>query len=75
MDKEEFIANVKRNLPEIPDQRDRDLIFADIHRLYEQGWSVTDSVSYLKCFEEVNSNLDEDIALLRMALIQKKYQK
>ena len=51
-------------------RRDGDMIKAEIHRFYDEGWTVTEAKMWLKCTEEVNPMLDEDTALARMRTIR-----
>lgn len=46
-----------------------------IHQLYEFEFSIDDAVAYMKCTEEVNPHLSEEIALSRMSQIGNKYKK
>jgi hypothetical protein len=39
----------------------------------DRGFTVEDAVAYVRCIEDVNPDLDEDVALARMSEISKKY--
>ena len=45
----------------------------DAKRMQVRGWELNDVVSYMKCLVYASPELDEDIALTRMAKIKAKY--
>lgn len=46
---------------------------SQLKKLYERKFSVAAAVSYVKCWEEINPDLDEETALSRMDEISKRY--
>lgn len=44
-----------------------------IRDCYNNGFSITDAARYARCWEEINPDLDEDIACARMRAIREKY--
>ena len=46
----------------------------DAKRMQACGWELNDVVSYMKCLVYASPNLEEDIALERMAKLQSKYK-
>lgn len=48
-------------------------IKASIERLEKRWFTIDDAVAYMKCTEELNPSLDEDVALKRMDKISSKY--
>jgi hypothetical protein len=48
-------------------------ILNQIDRMKDRGFTVEDAVAYVRCIEDVNPDLDEDVALARMSEISKKY--
>lgn len=53
---------------------DNDIVALSTHIEYlQQTWSDEDIYNYLKCSEEVNPGLDEDLANARMTEILRKY--
>lgn len=68
--KNEFVERVMARLPTLTDNTDIELFKADIARRYVDGWTENECVRYCMCMEEVDPNLDEDIALTRMAWIR-----
>jgi len=74
---EDEVEEVFRRLPLLPEE-DRFLepvIKQDIKRKLEEGWSKQDILSCLRCVENFDPDLDEDIALRRMAKISAKYKR
>lgn len=47
---------------------------ATAERLLSDGWSALDVRTYLRCTEELNPELSEQVALARMSQIEKKYK-
>ncbi len=69
-----FKQDVLRPLQDILSQEDSDNFAAnDVERFFEQGWTIEDAVAYLLFTEEASPNLEEEIALPRMARIREKY--
>ena len=44
----------------------------DAEYLLRKGWNADDVLAYLMCYEDVDPNLPEDIALERMAVLRRK---
>jgi len=61
------------SLPEIKDLEFKTVIESHAKNLLNDGWSIPDIVSYISCMEEINPDLDEDIAVSRMVAIRNKY--
>lgn len=72
---EQFTDRVMRRLPVIEDERDRNVIMANMYQFYDDEFTVNDAVAYLKCMEEVSPELEEEVALARMKRISDKYPK
>lgn len=53
-------------------EEDRESILRVIRLCLENGFTTGETVRYCRCFEEVNPDLDECIALDRMAKIQRE---
>lgn len=68
-----YVEQVFKNLPEILDLQDKQMVESEVLRLLISGWEITDIVSYICCMEEVNPSLNEDIAIQRMNEIRSKY--
>lgn len=71
---EKFLAAVRKQLPDITDERDAEVMDLNILQLQEEGWTVDEAVSYSKCFEEVNPQLEERAALQSMRTIREAVQ-
>mgnify|MGYP001577639661 CR=1 FL=1 len=54
-------------------EKDEHDVLRHAAQLEERGWDVSDAIRYIKCREEVNSDLAEDVALSRMEKITAKY--
>jgi len=48
-------------------------ILNEIDRMKDRSFTVEDAADYVLCIEDVNPELDEDVALFRMNNIAKKY--
>jgi len=48
------------------------MLRSDVDRMYTEGYSVADAVALLRCTEEVNPSLAEDVALRRMKMIENR---
>lgn len=66
----DFLKAVQKRLPPILDEDDNQTIACLIQQLAREGWSVEETASYCRCFEEVNPQLPEDIALARIEEIK-----
>jgi len=66
-----FVAAVMSRLPAIVDDDDRERVRFSVAQRHRQGCSITDTVRYELCSEEVNS--DEAAALREMDAIARKY--
>lgn len=71
---DEFVQRVFKKLPvlaaEYKEQNEH-----LIRQRFQKGWSFEDVIAWERCTEEVNPDLDEEVALNRMAVIEKKYEK
>ena len=72
MSQDEYTAAVMAQLPEI-DPEELKFVLMGCAQSQREGFSVDDAARYLRCTEHVNPDLDEDIALARMAKIRSKY--
>lgn len=54
----------------VADERDFAMLRDDAARMLVEGWTVNEVVSLLRCTEEVNPDLAEDVALRRMSQIR-----
>lgn len=68
------INRVMNRLPEL-DADDAKMIASIARGFLASGWSEDDVVRYLRCHEFVNPDLDEEVALARMARIRERYKK
>ena len=75
MEFEEFTKEVMSKLPAIPEERDYTATESGCRRLYEDGFTVNQAVRFCLCTEEVDHDLDEDIALKRMHNIYEEVSK
>lgn len=84
MTEEEFTQAILERLPQIVDL-DWDYMFPpgrastplrnSVVRLYEDGFTIQDAVKFMRCFEDINPELDEDIALRKMNSLKEKYHR
>jgi hypothetical protein len=80
MNPENFVNKVLRRLPDALFEAENCnleellMLKTDIARMYADGWLLDDAVAYIRCTEYASPNLDEDIALARMAKISAKYK-
>ena len=56
-------------------QDDRTMLLAEIQRKQDAGWTWDDAFEFIRCFEEYNPSLAEDVALSKMAYLERKYKK
>lgn len=70
MDTTVFKAAVWARLPNITDADDVARLDRSIEGMQGRGFTVCDAVELCWCIENVNPELDEDIALKRMARIE-----
>ena len=61
-------------IPDTIDPQDKFLAERLAKKFLNDGWSVTDIVNFIMCIENFNPELDENIALSRMAAIRSKYE-
>lgn len=71
----EFRRSVIARGAVVVDDRDCSMVELIISELFSRGWSASDAASYLRATEYVSPDLDEGIALARMAVIKLKYEK
>ena len=48
-------------------------LLKQLDRMKDRGFTVEDAYQFMLCTEEVNPDLDEDVALARMSEISKNY--
>lgn len=65
-----FVADVLSRLPKIEDEQDFAVVKKMIPTFYERGWTVTETVKFFLCMQEVNPFLNEEVALTRMSEIE-----
>jgi len=70
----DLIANILNKIPETNDPEDKVLAENLAKRYLNAGWSPVDIVKFIMCIENFNPDLDESIALSRMAAIRSKYE-
>ena len=75
LSKETFTQIVLRHFDTYIMPEDFGIVKAGIEGLHQDGFTLSDAISYTACLEEVNPSLNEDIALERMAKIRGKYEK
>ncbi len=73
MSKEEFVARAIAVFPQLKEVEYLDAFIGDIGERFLQGWEFKDVLSYLRTFEEVNPETEEELALRRRAAIEAKY--
>ena len=67
--KERFVADLSKHFPDLS----LDSEFPGLYRcLYMSGFTLAEAKDYIHCFEEVNPDLDEEVALKRMDKIRKQ---
>ena len=74
MNREEFVNKVTAAVKAV-NKEDDEVIKRQAGYLFDDRYSLEDTIAYLNCMEEVNPNLDEDTALARMHEIYIKYHK
>lgn len=72
MNSKQFTVYVFSRLPKIPSE-DASIIEQSVIQMHANEWTVDDAVAYCRCLEEIDPELDEDIALARMSKIRDKY--
>lgn len=80
MTKDEFENKILEYIPQIVDLDWEFLVIGHstvlrncVERLYEDGFTVRDAAKFMKCFEDISPDLDEDIALKKMNALKAKY--
>ncbi len=72
---EEFSKKVLRSLPSLTDSHDLEMMEKHtLPELFKKNFRVVDAIAYCNCCEEVNPDMDEDVALLRMKLLMDSYE-
>lgn len=70
MDEISYVERVMAVLgPLVTDERDLAMIKSDVPRFFKKGWTISETVAFLRLTEEVNPELSEEFALRRMAEI------
>jgi len=72
LSQDEYITAVMSRLPDI-DPKEIKYVLMCCEQCQREGFSIEDAARYCRCTEHVNPDLDEDIALARMAKIRSKY--
>lgn len=68
------INNILDKIPDTIDPQDKLLAERLAKKFLDDGWSIPDIVNFIMCIEHFNPELDESIALSRMAAIRSKYE-
>lgn len=61
-------------IPQITDPQDKFMVEKEVKYLLSKDWNVSDVIFYISSMNEVDPELDEDIAIQRMNQIRSKYQ-
>ncbi len=79
MTNDPITVNIESTLDHIMDcigemsyPEDAPMIRSDAKQKIKQGWLPAEITSYLRCCEEVDKELEEDVALARMAIIKQR---
>jgi hypothetical protein len=73
MTQQQFLHDVFKQIGGLVEAEYLSTILHHAEELYEDGYTVNDACRTLRCREEVSPDMDEDVALKRMAEIGKKY--
>jgi len=75
VDLESTLDSIMHRIGKMSYPEDAPMIRSDAKHKIKQGWLPTEIVNYLRCHEEVDKELDEDVALARMASIRERVLK
>lgn len=67
---ESTVDRIMERIGEMSYPEDAPMIRYDAKRMIKQGWLPAEIVGHLRCREEVDKELEEDVALARMASIR-----
>lgn len=70
VDIESTLDHIMNCIGEMSYPEDAPMIRSDAKQKIRQGWLTSEITSYLRCCEEVDKELEEDVALARMAAIR-----
>jgi len=68
------VINVVFEWKELDEESRRDCEMY-VRACHSHGFSVNDAAKFVRCTYEFDPNLDEDVALRRMAEIEKRYER
>lgn len=69
---ESTLDDIMHRIGEMSYPEDADLIKYEAKCMIRQGWFPDEIVSYLRCCEEVDKDIEEHVALERMAYIRQQ---
>lgn len=75
VDIQSTLDRIMDRIGEMSYPEDAPMIRSDAKRMIKQGWIPDEIVRYLRCCEEVDKELEEDVALARMASIRESVLK
>lgn len=75
VDLESTLDRIMHRIGEMSYPDDAPMIRSDAKRMIKQGWIPDEIVRYLRCREEVDKELEEDVALARMTSIRESVLK
>jgi hypothetical protein len=64
-----------QKLPRIQSDEDADRMITTIHECFRDNWTISHTVAYCECFQEVSPNMDESVAMREMDRIREFYNK
>lgn len=70
VDIESTLDRIMDRIGEMSYPEDAPMLRYDAKRMIRQGWIPDEIVRYLRCCEEVDKDIEEDVALARMAYIR-----
>jgi hypothetical protein len=74
VDLESTLDSIMRRIGEMSHPDCFDDVRNDAKEFIEEGWLPSEIVDHLRCREEVDKELEEDVALARMAVIEKRVE-
>ena len=71
-----FVARLARSLSfhDLPNDEDRRCCEMYARSCHSHGFELLDAMRFIQCTYEYNPTLDEEVALVRMAMIEAKYR-
>lgn len=68
----QFLAAVRKLLPDITNERDAEIVDLSILQLHEEGWTVDEAASFTRLLEEVSPGLATEAEAVRQMMAIKK---